>query len=253
MQLVDTHCHIHSSDYSLDAETVYQKAMLAGVMKMICVGTDAEDSGLAAKWALGHKHAWASVGVHPHVAKLGTNGLEDLLKNQELASKIAAIGEVGLDYHYLNSPKVQQITMLETQLRLAKKYDLPLIFHVRDAFEDFWPIFSQFKGLKGVLHSFTDSLANLERALAQGLFVGVNGIATFTKDQRLIDTYQKIPLERLLLETDAPYLTPEPWRGKVNEPAYVRLVAERLGQLRSTAPEIVALSAFNNAIQLFHI
>lgn len=250
MQLIDTHCHIHSSDYPLDAEAAYQEAIGVGVTKLMCVGTDVDDSKLAAQWATLHETSWASVGVHPHEAKRGINGIETLIKNKELAPKIVAIGEIGLDYHYMHSQKEQQIIAFEAQLQLALEYNLPVIFHVREAFADFWPIVSNFHTIRGVVHSFTDTEATLNRALAAGFFIGVNGIATFSKDKSV---YKKIPLNRLLLETDAPYLTPAPYRGKVNKPAYVRLVGECMGNLHSISLDDIARYTSHNATQLFHI
>ncbi len=253
MQLIDTHCHIHSSSFPLDAEKTYQEAIAAGVTKLICVGTDAEDSKLAAEWALEHEKSWASVGVHPHEAKHGVGGIEPLLKDAQLMPKIVAVGETGLDYHYTHSPKDRQIMALEAQLQLAQTYNLPVIFHMRNASEDFWPAFSQFHGIKGVMHSFTDTAATLERALTEGLYIGVNGIASFTRDEAQVELYKSVPLESLLLETDAPYLTPVPHRGKVNQPAYVRLVARCLSEMRSIPVETIARHSSHNATHLFHI
>ena len=253
MQLIDTHCHIHSSNYPLDAEQVYRNMLEAGVAKLICVGEDVEDSKLAAAWALSHSNTWASVGVHPHEAKKGIMGIENLLKDKKFSSKIVAIGEIGLDYHYLHSSRVEQVAALEAQLQLAQEYNLPVIFHVREAYDDFWPVLAGFHGITGVLHSFTDSEVTLERALAQGLYIGVNGIATFTKDKSQTIMYKRVPLSHLLLETDSPYLTPAPWRGKVNEPAYVKVVAEYLSQLFQISLEDLAQHTSQNATTLFPI
>jgi len=249
VQLVDTHCHIHSVDYKKDAEIAYRDALNEGVNKLICVGTDVADSRLAAKFAKNHEHVWASVGVHPHEAKEGVKGLKELLHEE----KVVAIGEIGLDYFYSHSPKKTQIQLLEEQLQLASDYKKPVIFHVREAFEDFWPVFNRFPGVKGALHSYTDSMLHLEKALERGLYVGVNGIVTFTKDLKQRELLSQIPLDRLLLETDAPYLTPPPHRGKVNEPAYVRLVAEYVCQLRSISLEELATHTTHNATYLFQI
>ncbi len=253
MHFTDTHCHIHSHDYPLDAEQAYSTAVASGVSKMICVGTDVRDSTLAAEWAQTHENAWASCGVHPHEAKDGIKGMEQLLKNPVLAQKIVAIGETGLDYHYMHSSKNEQIAALEAQLQLALDYNVPVIFHVREAYEDFWAIFSHFQGVKGVLHSFSDTTATLEKALTNRLYIGINGIATFTKDKKQTALFTSVPMERLLLETDAPYLTPVPHRGKVNEPAYVRLVAECLSDLRSVSVGVIAQHSSHNATILFHI
>lgn len=264
VNLIDTHCHIHSDDYSLEAEKVYQKAFIAGVTKLICVGTDIADSKLAAEWAMSHENCWASVGVHPHEAKHGVEGLEALLKDKNQATKIVAVGEIGLDYHYMHSPKRQQIATFEAQLQLAVKYDMPVIFHMREApkqdqsatgqaFEDFWSVLNNYPGVRGVVHSFTDTEQNLRKALDRKLYIGINGIVTFPKSENLQKLVQQIPLTKLLLETDAPYLTPAPHRGTVNEPAYVRLVASHVSHLYDLSMEEVAAKTSHNATILFHI
>lgn len=249
MKLVDTHCHIHSADYQKNAEEVYATALEADIFKMICVGTDVNDSERAVAFASSHDHAWASVGVHPHEAKDGVEGIESLITQ----NKVVAVGEIGLDYFYTHSPRDIQIKALERQLQWAQDADKPVIFHVREAYDDFWPALAQFPKVRGVLHSFTDSQKNLEKALGKGLYIGVNGIATFTKDQGQREMLRTIPLESLLLETDAPYLTPAPHRGKVNEPAFVELVAAYMCQMRSISLEELATYTTRNATHLFHI
>ncbi len=253
MQLTDTHCHIHSTEYPLDAEEVYQRAIVSGVSKMIVVGTDVEDSKVAVDWASTHDGSWAAIGVHPHEAKHGINGIEQLLKNVDHRGSIVAIGEIGLDYYYDHSARDVQAHILESQIQLAVDYDMPIIFHVREAFDDFWPIIDNFPTLRGVLHSFTDSQSHLERALQYGFFIGVNGIVSFTKDTRQIDMFSNIPVDRILLETDAPYLTPKSSRGRVNEPVFVREVAESISSVKSTSVDMLALQTTRNATFLFHI
>ena len=139
--------------------------------------------------------------------------------------------------------------MLHAQLALSQRYDLPVIFHVREAFDDFWPIFESYQGLRGVLHSFTDNETNLEKAVAHGLCIGVNGISTFAKDRQ--DVYAAIPLENLLFETDAPFLTPVPHRGKVNEPAFITHIAHHIANLRSISLEELSRATERNATTLF--
>lgn len=170
-----------------------------------------------------------------------------------LHAKIIAVGECGLDYFYNNSPKTDQVKMLKAQIELAQKYDLPLIFHVREAFDDFWPIFDSYKNLRGVLHSYTDNEQNLAKALERNLFIGLNGIMTFTKNQWQLEVAKKVPLAKLLLETDAPFLTPSPVRGTVNEPANVRLVGEFLAKLRGERLEVLADATTKNAQSLFKL
>lgn len=165
--------------------------------------------------------------------------------------KIVAIGEIGLDYFYMHSPRDIQIRALEAQIELALAHKLPIIFHVREAFDDFWPIFDNFQGIRGELHSFTDTAKNVEEGLKRGLYIGVNGISTFTKDTLQQQLFATIPLERLLLETDAPFLTPMPFRGRVNEPAFVTEVAAQHARMRAISFEDVATATTANAHALF--
>jgi TatD family hydrolase len=173
------------------------------------------------------------------------------------ASRIVAIGECGLDYFYEHSPRQQQKDMLHAQIQLALEHNLPMIFHIRDAFDDFWPIFDHYssngKPIKGVVHSFTDTKENMEKAIEKGLYIGVNGILTFTKVEAQKEVYATIPLEKLLLETDAPFLTPTPKRGTVNEPANIRLVAEHLANLKQISLKELSTATTRNANTLFSI
>jgi Tat protein secretion system quality control protein TatD with DNase activity len=169
------------------------------------------------------------------------------------ADKIVAIGECGLDYFYNHSSKPEQERALRSQIELALEHNLPLIFHIRDAFADFWPIFDSYQGLRGVLHSFTDTPENLGKALERGLYIGINGIMTFTKQNWQLEVAKSVPSERLVLETDAPFLTPVPLRGTINEPAHVELIAKFLSELRQQPFEELATITPNNALQLFSI
>lgn len=285
--LIDTHCHIHEADYPLDRTQTLDRARQAGVQKLICVGTSLASSTDAVKFAKENSGVFASVGVHPHETKDGFEGIEKLLKHQtehlpagngfapglarapapgqpraadvslpeeaqsDSNTKIVAIGEVGLDYFYSHSPRAVQIKALEFQLQLAIDNNLPVIFHVREAFDDFWPIFDNFSRLQGVLHSFTDTQNTLEQALRRGLFIGVNGISVFTKDTAQQAMFTAIPLKSLLLETDAPFLTPPPFRGKINEPAFVTYIAEHHAKARDISVAGVARVTTANATALF--
>ena len=246
--LVDTHCHIHDANYPLDIGDVLKRAHRAGVNQMVCVGTSEQSSQRALDFAKNHEHLYAAIGVHPHDTKEGYAAIGQLLA---AAEKPVAIGEIGLDYFYTHSPRELQIKALETQLDLARQYDLPVIFHVREAFDDFWPIFDNFPGLRGVLHSFTDTQLNVNQAFARNLLIGVNGISTFTKDEAQRAMFADLPLDRVLLETDAPFLTPAPYRGTVNEPAFVRNVAEFHAHIRNVDLDTVAEATSANARALF--
>lgn len=247
--LVDSHCHIHDAQFYPDSrEAVYSRAVEANV-DMILVGTSEPDSRAAVEFASSHDSAWAVVGVHPHDTKDGWGDIGQILK--EKPNKLVGIGEIGLDYFYNNSPRDVQTEALEQQLQWASDYSLPISFHVRDAFDDFWPIFDNFSGLRGVLHSFTDTVDTLEQAFKRNLLIGVNGISTFTKNSEQRELFAGIPLEKMLLETDAPFLTPLPYRGKVNEPAFVRKVAEHHALVRDCSVDKVINQTTKNARALF--
>ena len=252
MEFIDTHCHIHSADYPLNKDEVINSARAVGVKKLICVGTDEHDSARAVVFAQKNQNVWSSVGLHPHDAKLGESAYRKLesLVNQP---SVIAIGECGLDYYYNNSAKKDQAAALRFQIELAIKNNLPLIFHIRDAFEQFWPIFDSYKGIRGVVHSFTAGTKELDQALERGLYISLNGIMTFSKNDEQLKAARRIPLNRLILETDSPYLTPVPFRGKINEPKNVVLTAEFLADLRNEPLSDLAQSSTENAELLFGI
>jgi len=250
--LIDTHCHIHDFNlYTLNPDETIIRAHEAGVMQMICIGTNVTDSRVAVKFASSHEEVYASVGAHPHELKDGLGGLEEIIKS--CSKKIVAIGEIGLDYHTSDTPHDEQIQAFETQIQLALKYDLPIIFHVREAFDDFWPVFDKYQGIRGVLHSFTDTIENAREGLKKGLYIGVNGYSTFIKDQSQKDMFASLPLDKIILETDAPFLTPVPFRGKVNEPAFVRNIADYQSNIRQISLDEVAKTTTANAQSLFNL
>jgi TatD DNase family protein len=272
VELFDTHCHIQSAGQnsgeratrelwaksSSTIDEILVRAREHGVQQMICVGCDLADSQLAIDCVKDRENVFASIGIHPHEAQ---HHLSDatkadfaaLAEDGPLKRKIVAVGECGLDYFYSHSPKVAQIEVLKFQMELASRHNLPMIFHVREALDDFWPIFDSYPGLRGVLHSFTDTEAHLQEALQRGLFIGVNGIATFAKRPEQLAMYQAIPLENLVLETDAPFLTPVPYRGTICEPYHVRTTADFLAQLRGDSMESLTQATTRNARQLFNV
>lgn len=271
IELVDTHCHMHEATFQLqdDSETkarwlrankpdpdeMLRTAAEVGVTRVICVGTTLEDSELAIAFAAERPGVWASIGLHPHEASTYAARPELLERFAGLAAqpKVVAIGEAGLDYYYEHSPKAAQQTVLRHQLQVAQAHKLPLIFHIRDAFEDFWKIFDDYPGLRGVVHSFTATTHELGQALERGLYVGLNGIMTFTKDERQLEAARQAPLERIVVETDAPFLTPVPFRGTICESRHVRVTAEFLAKLRNEELAEFARATTRNARSLFNI
>ncbi len=255
MKFADTHCHVHFEDYKLDPDEVIAAAVADGVSKMICVGCTLEDSKKGVEFVASRDNCWASIGLHPHEGAVYANNSDALKKFAALASKpkVVAIGETGLDFYYNHSPKRDQMAILEFQLDLAQKNELPVIFHVRDAFDEFWPILDNFRGIRGVIHSFTATTKELDDIVSRGLYVGINGIMTFTKDERQIEAAKAVPLQKLLLETDAPYLTPKPFRGTICQPKFVRLTAEFLSSLRGESLEELSDATTSNAVELFNL
>ena len=260
-QFIDTHAHIQFKDYPYDAGQTWADAQKAGLVKLVVVGCDLESSLNAVEFAKKNDNVYAAVAIHPHSASKflassgGKQGLEALLDNA-VNNKIVAIGEFGLDYFYENSPKADQILLLRYHLGLAQRYNLPVCLHIRDAFEDFWKIFDTFHNstpLEGVVHCFTGSEKELDEVLERQLNVALNGIMTFTKNDDQLAMAKKVPLDRLLLETDAPYLTPKPFRGKICKPEHVVLTAKFLAELRGETTEVIAEATTKNSIKLFKL
>ncbi len=250
--LIDTHCHIHDSEfYPENREEVYRESIDNSVA-MLCVGTNIQSSYEALEFCAQHDGCYAVVGIHPHdTATNDVSKIRELVEQQR--DSIIGIGEIGLDYFYNHSsPEIQQ-QALRDQLKIARDFDLPVSFHVREAFDDFWPIFDEFPGIRGVLHSFTDSEQNIVEATNRGLYIGINGISTFTKSAEQQQLFKDLPLERIVLETDAPFLTPAPLRGKVNIPAYVGRVAQHQADLKGCEIDDVARITTDNARRLFGI
>lgn len=260
MQFVDTHCHIHDPEFftSEEAERVLQNALKSGVSTVLCVGTSLEDSKQAVAFAADHpEHCWASVGIHPHEgSKLSPDTISAHLEVlAELAEnpKVVAVGECGFDFYY-NDKKdslTKQEALLRGQIEIALQRGLPLSFHVREAFEDFWRVFESYKGITGVLHSFTDKPLHLERALQEGLLIGINGIATFTTHSWQRDLFKTIKSSNFVLETDSPFLTPVPKRGNINSPENVIYITKYLAELRGESEESIAKATTANAKKLF--
>lgn len=254
-EFMDTHCHVQFSDYQLDSEEVIKNAEKVGVNRLMLVGCSLPDSQAAIEMASRHGNCWASIGLHPHEASRYVHDHHALQQFRELAGhkEVVAIGEIGLDYYYQNSPKDAQAKILRYQLDIAKEHNLPIIFHVREAFDDFWRILDDYKGVRGVVHSFSSDTRTLEQIISKGLYVGLNGIMTFTKNQDQLDAAKAVPLDRLLLETDAPFLTPVPFRGKIGEPKFVKTTAEFLANLRGESLDEIASSTTANARKLFSL
>lgn len=253
MEFVDTHCHPQFEAFDADREELLQRSSQAGVTKLIVVGCSLADSQRAIDFAAKHTGVWATAGVHPHDAtnfmsdKSATASLSKMLK----APKIVAVGEIGLDYYRDLSPRAIQEKVLRTQIEMGLEIGLPFVFHIREAWKGFWPIFDSYKALKGVVHSFSASLDVLDQALSRGLYIGLNGLITYTKDDSWRESARRVPLNKLLLETDAPFLTPVPFRGQRCEPKHTATTAKYLAELRQESLGELASATTQNAVKLF--
>jgi len=250
--LVDTHAHLDSEQYDGDREAVIARAKAAGVGAIVTVGVDLASSRAAVALAQQHAGVYATVGIHPHDAA-GVKA-DDLDELERLCAEpcVVAIGEIGLDFYRNWSPSEKQREVFLAQLNLARQLDKPVVIHDRDAHgEILATLKDQADGLRGVLHCFSGDLAMASEALEMGFYVSLAGPVTFRNARELQDLVRQLPLDGLLVETDCPFLAPHPHRGKRNEPAYVRLVAEQIGALKELPLQEVAEVTTHNAAQLF--
>lgn len=262
MRLTDTHCHLNLEHYRDDLEDVLNRAWDAGVDRILIPGTNLESSRTAVQLADAHPNLFAAVGVHPNEATSW-----DAQTGQQLAElaghpKVVAIGEIGLDYYRQYAPHDLQNEIFRKQLDLATKTNLPVIIHSRESLSDLWPILSSWQSnlvqggsslaeKPGVLHSYDGDLETARKAVESRFFIGVTGPVTFQNARVRQEIVRNLPLEALLTETDSPYLTPHPFRGRRNEPEFVLFVAEKLADLHHLPLEGVADITSKNADGLF--
>ena len=253
ISLIDTHCHLDMDAYREDLDAVVDRAAQAGISSIVTIGIDLESSRKAIDIAARHKSVYATIGIHPHDAEQATEN--DLIQLVELATheKVVGYGEIGLDYAKLYSPKKRQQEIFHQQLALAKRLQLPVIIHDRDAHEDTLNILQEHAPFPrgGILHCFSGDLDFAKKILELKFYISIPGIVTFKNAMALQEVAEKIPLESMLLETDGPFLAPVPFRGKRNEPAYVRHTAEKVAELRQIAIADLAEVTSANARNIF--
>jgi TatD DNase family protein len=253
--LIDTHCHLDFERFNEDRDAVIKRAIQSGVQRMIVPGLDLLNCTAVLKLAEKYDNVYAAVGVHPNsTAKWQDNWIDELrqLANHE---KVVAIGEIGLDNYWDKSPQATQRWALEAQLTLAAELNLPVIIHNRDANEDIVRVLAEspLAGHEGagVLHSFSGDWGTAYAALQMGFYIGFTGPLTFKKAADLRRIAVEVPDDRLLIETDAPFLTPEPYRGRRNEPAYVEQIAAQLADIKQVTTAVIAQQTTENAMRLF--
>jgi TatD DNase family protein len=251
--LVDTHAHLDFPELSRDLDAVLNRASRAGVLEIVTIGIDVESSQKAVDLAGGHPRIYATVGVHPHGAKPLDNTVLDRLRFLADNPKVVGIGEMGLDYYRDRQPRPVQQECLRQQVELAIDLGLTAVFHVRDAHEDFLGIVREYAAnlKRGVLHCFSGDWIVAKQALDLGFFLSIPGTVTYPKSEKQQEVVRRCPEDRLLVETDAPFLAPVPFRGKDNEPAHVLYTAQKVAQLRQCTLEEVAHFTTRNAHAAF--
>jgi TatD DNase family protein len=258
MELVDSHAHIDFPEFDADREAMLERARAAGVTALLAIGTGPGPEKLDSALPFAEQHDWifATVGVHPHESKeVKPEHLEQLAKLAK-HPKVIAWGEIGLDYHYDFSPRALQHRVFREQMALARNAKLPIIIHCREAWSDCLRLIEEewrSSGLGGVLHCFSSTLEDAQRGLDMGFLISFAGNSTYPKAQNLRDIAKALPLEKVLIETDSPYLAPQRYRGKRNEPAYVAEVARTLGSVRDLPAEEVAAATGENFRRFFQI
>jgi TatD DNase family protein len=258
MELVDSHAHIDFPQFADDREAMLERARLAGVSALLAIGTGPGPEKMDAALPYADQYDWiyASIGIHPHEAKQVTpQHLEELTKLAK-HPKVIAWGEIGLDYFYDHSPRDIQHQVFRDQMALARDAKLPIIIHCRDAWPDCLVLIEEVwrpTGIGGILHCFTGTIEEARCGLDAGFMISFAGNSTYPKTQHLRDIAKEIPLDRILIETDSPFLAPQPYRGKRNEPAYVAEVARTLANVRNLSPEEFAASTSANFRRFFQL
>ncbi len=253
--LFDTHVHLNARHFMEDREEVIARAFEQGVTRMVVVGFDDETIPLALEIAEAHEGIYASVGWHPVDAIDYRAHHYDYLKELSQHPKVVALGEMGLDYHWDTSPKDVQEKVFRTQIRLAKEVNLPIIIHNREATEDVLRILQEEKAgeVGGIMHCYSGTVEQIQPFLDMNFYLSLAGPVTFKNAPEAKEVAKHIPLDRLLIETDAPYLAPHPYRGKRNEPAYVTKVAETIAELRGMTYEEICRVTTENALTIYRI
>lgn len=253
--LIDSHVHLDDKRFNRDRDNIIKGLKDDGIEMVINIGADLQTSIASVSLAEKYDNVYAVVGVHPHSAKEVDSSTIEILKSFASRKKVLAIGEIGLDYHYDNSPRDVQRKWFVEQLKLAKEVDLPVVIHTREADQETFDILKEAQDgtLRGVLHCYSGSVEMALEYIKLGFYISIAGPVTFNNSRVSKEVVKAIPLDRLLVETDCPYLTPEPNRGKRNEPAYVKYVAGEIADLRGISFEELTKATNKNTKELFNI
>ncbi len=251
--LIDSHAHLLDERYDEDRFALIESLPMKGIGAVIECASDMDTAIRAVALAEEHAAVYAAVGVHPHDAKQWETAFSAELKTLAKRRKVVAIGEIGLDYHYDFSPREAQRRVFETQLAIAEELALPAIVHSREATADMLAVLAEHRGIRGVVHSFSGSRETMERLVELGLYIGYGGMITFKNAKKPVDAATHTPMERILVETDSPYMTPVPHRGERNSPEHVKLVAQKLAELKNMDFAEIERITTENARTLFSL
>ena len=255
MKIFDTHTHLNVDNFAGKEAEEIAFARELGVTKMNIVGFDAETIEKSLALSRQYDELYSTIGWHPTEAGSYTQEVEDMLVSHLHAPKVIALGEIGLDYHWMTAPKETQEQVFRRQIQLSKDLDLPFVVHTRDALDDTYEIIKS-EGVGscgGIMHSYSGSLEMAERFIQLGMMISFSGVVTFKKAVDVQEAAQNLPLDKILVETDAPYLAPVPKRGRANRTAYTRYVVDKIAELRSLTVGEVAQATYENALRIFNL
>lgn len=255
LQIFDTHTHLNIDNFAGREDEELALAKELGVTRHNIVGFDTPTIQRALELTETYPELYATIGWHPTEAGSYTQEVEDMIVSHLHDSKVIALGEIGLDYHWMEDPKEVQIEVFKRQIQLSKDHDLPFVVHTRDALEDTYQVIKE-AGVGprgGIMHSYSGSLEMAERFIDLGMTISFSGVVTFKKALDVQEAAQRLPLDKILVETDAPYLAPVPKRGRENRTAYTRYVVDKIAELRGQTTEEIAQATYDNALRVFQL
>ena len=251
--LFDTHAHMNDEAFDQDREQMILGLPEKGIQYVMNVGCSLHSSGDCIKMAETYPFVYASVGTHPDAAAEVDEAVVEAYRKMAQHPKVLAIGEIGLDYYYESVPREIQQKAFRMQMQLARELQMPVIIHERDAHDDAMRIVKEFKDVTGVFHCYSGSAEMARQLVNMGWYIGFTGVLTFKNARKAVETAERIPLDRIVLETDCPFMAPEPFRGKRNDPGYLYRMAERLAEIRGITPEEAQAATLENAKRLYRL
>lgn len=249
--IIETHIHLNHQQYT-DLDQVVERATQAGVTHMLDIGCEPHSIEKSIEISKAYPNIKSSIGLHPVDVSMRTDDIIKQIRTLAINEDVViAIGEIGLDYHWYPEQKVEQLSLFHEQMKIAEELKLPVVIHSRDAYEDCLEVVKQYPSVTGVIHSFSDNYQMAKQFIDQGYYIGIGGPVTFKNGHNQKEVVANIDLSKLVIETDGPYLTPTPFRGKRNEPAYLTYILEQIASIREEEVQTVATTIYENSVKLF--